>query len=369
MPQKNESVIPKYPDKTVEELLTEKEALEKRLNELQKDVYHLQMQKDILEKAGEILKKDRGINLNELSNREKAVLIDAVRNKYRLKELLIELKISKSSYCYRESSLQKPDKYILLREQITKIFIENYASYGYRRIHGILARIGHHVSEKVIRRIMREECLIVKIAEQKKYSSYKGEISPDVPNILKRNFHAESPNQKWLTDITEFHIPAGKVYLSPIIDCFDGSAVSWSIGTAPDADLVNGMLDNAISTISDGEFPIVHSDRGCHYRWPGWIDRMNVAGLTRSMSKKACSPDNSACEGFFGRLKNEMFYGRSWIGTSIDEFVSALDNYLHWYNEKRIKASLGYLSPLEYRMNKGYTYPPPLLTGCHENAL
>jgi putative transposase len=89
--------------------------------------------------------------------------------------------------------------------------------------------------------------------------------------------------------------------------------------------------------------------RYTHYRWPGWIDRIEKAGLTRSMSKKGCSPDNAACEGFFGRLKNEMFYGRSWQDVSVDGFMDTLDGYLRWYNETRIKMSLGGLSPLEYR--------------------
>ena len=172
-------------------------------------------------------------------------------------------------------------------------------------------------------------------------------------NIVNRNFHAEAPNTKWLTDITEFSIPAGKIYLSPIIDCFDGLVVSWSIGTSPSADLVNGMLDEAISLLGENEHPIVHSDRGAHYRWPGWIQRMDAAGLTRSMSKKGCSPDNSACEGFFGRLKNEMFFDRSWKETSIDEFIAILDDYIRWYNESRIKESLGWMSPLEYRHSLG----------------
>jgi putative transposase len=98
--------------------------------------------------------------------------------------------------------------------------------------------------------------------------------------------------------VPEFHIPAGKVYLSPMIDCFDGMIVSWSIGTSPDAELVNTMLDAAIGTVSEGtEKPIVHSDRGGHYRWPGWLSRVAKASLTRSMSRKACSPDNAACEG------------------------------------------------------------------------
>ena len=161
------------------------------------------------------------------------------------------------------------------------------------------------------------------------------------------------PNQKWVTDITEFHIPAGKVYLSTIIDCFDGAAVSWTIGTSPNADLVNTMLESAIQSLKPGEKPIIHSDRGAHYRWPGWIERIEDAGLTRSMSKKGCSPDNSACEGFFGRLKNEMFYFKDWAGVSISQFMDILDEYIHWYNERRIKVSLGGKSPMQYRRSLG----------------
>ena len=103
------------------------------------------------------------------------------------------------------------------------------------------------------------------------------------------------------------------------------------------------MLDVAIDILKPNEHPLVHSDRGCHYRWPGWIERMEQAKLTRSMSKKGCSPDNSACEGFFGRLKNEMFYNRKWDAITIDEFATILDGYLCWYGESRIKKSFGNL--------------------------
>ena len=108
-----------------------------------------------------------------------------------------------------------------------------------------------------------------------------------------------------MTDLTEFRIPAGKVYLSPVIDCYDGMPVSWTIGTSPNAELANRMLRDACSTLGDGEHPIIHSDRGCHYRWPGWIRICGEHKLTRSMSAKGCSPDNAAAEGFFGRLKQE----------------------------------------------------------------
>jgi len=115
---------------------------------------------------------------------------------------------------------------------------------------------------------------------------------------------------KWI-GYTILDVNAGKVYLSPVVDCFYGLLASWSIGTSPDAELVNSILDSAISTLNPGEKPIVHSDRGAHYRWPGWLDRIKRVGLKRSMSQKGCSPDNAACEGFFGRIKNEMLYKRS----------------------------------------------------------
>ena len=176
------------------------------------------------------------------------------------------------------------------------------------------------------------------------------DISSDEINQLKAQIQA---NEKWLTDITEFAIPAGKVYLSPIVDCFDGLLVNWNISTSPDALLVNSMLDDAAKLLSVGEKPIIHSDRGVHYRWPGWIDRMEKNGFIRSVSKKGCSPDNSACEGVFGRIKNEMFYNADWSGVNISEFIGILNDYLYWYNEKRIKKSLGYLSPIEYRHRLG----------------
>jgi transposase InsO family protein len=201
---------------------------------------------------------------------------------------------------------------------------------------------------------MGQAGLTIATPRRRRYHSYGGEISPAPENIINRDFHAATPNEKWLTDITEFHIPAGKVYLSPMIDCFDGMVISWSIGTRPDAELVNTMLDAAIETVAKcDDLPVVHSDRGAHYRWPGWLTRMGDAKLIRSMSRKGCSPDNSACEGFFGRLKNELFYSRSWQATTIEQFIQIVDSYIHWYNEKRIKISLGSLSPLEYRQSLG----------------
>lgn len=281
-------------------------------------------------------------------------MIGAVRTKYPLNDLLECLSTSKSSYFYQRAALSIPDKYAELRERVRVAFQEARGRYGYRRIHVVLARDGMKISEKVIRRFMKEENLVVVGPKRRKYSAYKGETSPAVPNLVRRDFHAASPNTKWLTDITEFQIPAGRVYLSTVIDCFDSMVVSWSIGTSPNAALVTSMLDNVISTLGDGERPVVHSDRGSHYRWPGWVAKMERAGPTRSMSREGCCPDNAACEGFFGRVKNEMFYGRSWVGVSVEEFMRQLDSYIHWYNEDRVKLTLGGRSPVEHRQALGY---------------
>jgi putative transposase len=113
-------------------------------------------------------------------------------------------------------------------------------------------------------------------------------------------------------------------------------SVQWTIGKHPDAELVNTMLDQAVLTLREDEHSIVHSDQGCHYRWLRWIEQMKKAGLIRSMSRKGCSPDNSVCEGFFGRLKNEMFYGREWESVSIEEFIQKVNQYINWYREKCI---------------------------------
>lgn len=198
-------------------------ALEQRIAALQAEeaalneqLHRAQLEYDILEKSAEWLKKAPGINLKALNNREKAFLIVALRARYRPKELLEVLCMLKSSYCYQENAIQRADMYAQLRTKIHVVFRMVNGRYGYRGIHASLKKTGIWISEKVVCRLMSEEKLVVRCVERKKYNSYAGEISPEVANIVNRDFHAEEPNVKWLTDITEFSIPAGKVYLSPI---------------------------------------------------------------------------------------------------------------------------------------------------------
>ncbi|SQW22093.1 putative transposase protein [Escherichia coli] len=217
------------------------------------------------------------------------------------------------------------------------IFNSNYQCYGYRRLHAMLGYEGLQLSEKVLCRLMVEVQLVVSCNRHRRYSLYCGEIGPAPENLIARDFKEEQPNQKCLTDITEFQLPAGKVWLLLVVDCFDGKVVSWSLSTRPDAELVNTMLDNAVETLNASERPVIHSDSGRHYRWPGWLERLNAAGLIRSMSRKGCSPDNAACEGFFGRLKTEMYYGRKWLGITPEKFMQHVDAYIRWYNKSSQK--------------------------------
>lgn len=333
---------------------TDQSELEQQLETLRRDVRRLLLEKDLLQKANELLKKELGIDRQLLTNREKTQLVDALRPTYTLTELLCEVDLPRSSYFYHRSRLEVADKYVEVRQAMTDIFESNYRCYGYRRIHASLSDQSVSISEKVVRRLMKQACLVAATSKRRGYGSYMGEISPAPDNLLNRDFSAGAPNEKWLTDITEFQIPAGKVYLSPMIDCFDGMVVSWSIGTRPNAELVNTMLDAAVDKVAaSGERPVVHSDRGGRYRWPGWLTRIADAKLVRSMSRKGCSPDNAACEGFFGRLKIEMFFARDWLCTTIEDFVAALDAYIRWYNDVRIKSSLGFRSPAEHRKSLG----------------
>ena len=229
-------------------------------------------------------------------------------------------------------------------------FADSKGGCGYRRIKATL-RTG--VSEKVIRRIMAEGGLVAHAPKRRGYGSCEGETTPAPGNLADRDFMAERPNEKWLTDITEIKARDGKVYLSPMIDCFDGKIVAYTAGFSPNAELANRMLEKAASTLPGNARPLVHSDRGCHYRWPGWLDLMERYGLTRPTGAKGCSPDNAAAEGFFGRMKTESVYPERWEERTRDEVLVLIDDYIHWYNHERIKQSLGWMSPVQYRQSQG----------------
>lgn len=311
----------------------------------EEQIRQLRLENDILRGMVEVLK---GADLGHLTNREKTVLIEWLRREtdHPLRELTGSLRISKSSYEYQRAAIARGDKYAWLRPLVAEEFWAEDGARGYRVVtHRLRMREEPVVvSEKVVRGIMREDGLAVRRkAGHRKYRSYAGETDERPENIPlnedgSHDFRADAPNEKWASDITEFKLPdAPKVYLSPVIDLFDGKPVGWAISGSPDAELANASLLAACAQLGPGQHPFCHTDGGCHYRWPGWKGICASHGIARSMSRKGRCPDNAACEGFFGNLKNEFFYGRDWRGVSQAEFIELLDGWLRRYSTDRIK--------------------------------
>ena len=153
--------------------------------------------------------------------------------------------------------------------------------------------------------------------------------------------------------MTGSRIPAGKAYLSPIVDCSGGMPPSWPVSTSPDAGMASPPLPGACRRPGEGGHSRIRPDRGCHCRWPGWMRTCDENGLARSMPGKGCSPGSARRGGFFGRLKIELFHGCGWAGVTIEEFMGMLDAYLRWYRDVRTKGDLDCRSPMQYRRDLG----------------
>ena len=332
-----------------------------RLDELDADVDRQRREKRELDieiairkGALELLGKEPGADPENPASREKTLLVKTAGETLGVtaRSLLPVVGIARSTYHYQLKSMKRPDKDAPLLELVREAFENSERRYGYKRIHLELKSMGVRVSAKRIMRLMTSHGLVPLFKSAKRYSSYKGELTKAPKNLVNRDFHAERPNMLWVTDLTEFSILAGKAYLSPVIDCYDGMPVAWTIGTSPNAELANGMLTDACSTLKDGEKPIIHSDRGCHYRWPEWIRICTDNNLTRSTGAKGCSPDNAAAEGFFGRPRQEFFHKRSFAGVSMDGFINMLNDYMVWYRDRRIKTEFG-MSIMDRRRGLG----------------
>ena len=324
--------------------------MQARLDELDADVERQRREKRELDVeiairrgALELLGKEPGADPENLTNREKTILVKQISEAQRVsvKSLLPVVGLAHSTYHYRLNAMRRPDRDAWLLPLVEGAFENSEKRYGYKRVHLELQGMGITVSAKRVMKLMTKHGMVPLFKSAKRYSSYKGELTRAPENLVNRDFHADGPNMLRVTDLTEFSIPAGKAYLSPLIDCYDGLPVAWTIGTSPNAELADGMLSDACSTLGEGDRPVIHSDRGCHYRWPEWIRICEEHKLTRSMSAKGCSPDNAAAEGFFGRLKQEFFHKRSFAGVSMDEFIGMLDDYMVWYRGKRIKTEFG----------------------------
>ena len=265
---------------------------------------------------------------------------------YDLNDLLFIFNLPKSCYHYH---LNKIDKDKDLKDKILKIFETNKSRYGYRRIDISLRNDGFIVNHKKILRLMNELNIKAKSKKQRKYNSYKGEVGKIADNIIHRDFKTNKPYNKLFTDVTEFKIGEDKIYLSPIIDSYNFEILSYNISTSPNLIQTFDMLDKLYKILPDNldYKTYLHSDQGWQYQHKGYQDSLKEHNIIQSMSRKGNFLDNCIIEGFFGKLKNEFYYGEEF--KSVKDFIIKLNEYIEYYNYKRIKTALR-TSPVDYRL-------------------
>ncbi len=257
--------------------------------------------------------------------------------------------ISKSDYYYIMSKKDKDLKNDEVMNHIIDIYYRHKGRYGYRRIHLQLLKEGIIINRKKVARLMRKMGLLGIRRNKRKYSSYQGTIGKVADNLIERDFFADKPNKKWYTDITEFNLRGDKVYLSPILDGYAGDIVSYNVSRRPDFYQINDMLNKAFKNNPDIQDLVFHSDQGWQYQHYGYQKILSEHGITQSMSRKGNSLDNGLMENFFGLLKTEMFYDHEQSYKDTDELIKAIDDYINYYNNERIKTRLKGLTPIEYR--------------------
>lgn len=295
-----------------------------------------------------------------LSSEEKARIIRALRKDFKLRDILVALSFPKSTYMYWQKRFDRenPDK--ALEEEIIRICSEN-TSYGYRRVCRELKNRNVFVNKKKVQKIMQRLQLQVTSYARKspKYSSYKGKVGKISANRIHRRFSTCVPHQKITTDTTELkyyetdtkgRTVVKKLYLDPFLDMFNGEIISYSISKKPSAASILSAQRKAIDKTSDCPYRrTFHSDRGWAYQMKAYIGALKEKKIYQSMSRGGNCYDNSVMESFFGILKREMYYGNTYH--SYNHLKEAVEKYIEYYNEKRIKEKLGWKSPVQYRLD------------------
>ena len=258
--------------------------------------------------------------------------------------MLEKLDLKRSTFYYHLSHPRR-DRYADVRPLVREAFSRTANGMGYRQVALVLRNEqGLCISGKTVLRLMREEGLRCAI-RRKKYSSYRGEQGGAAPNLLARDFSADAPMRKLATDITEFHQPWGKAYLSPVMDLYNNEIVAWSVSRRPDMAQVSEMMEMLEPRLAGPA--LLHSDQGWQYRMLPYRERLAELGVVQSMSRKATCLDNACMEGFFGHMKDEFSRGRRF--ESFESFKEELDGYIEYWNTRRYQVRLDGMSPVQYR--------------------
>ena len=267
-----------------------------------------------------------------------------------MRELLKLAEMARSTfYYYLKKYKSNHDKYHKIKKEIFNIFNENKGRYGYRRITLKLKNRGFNINHKTVSKLMNVLGIKSIQRPKRRYNSYQGSIGKIANNLLKRDFKADKPNQKWVTDVTEFKVHDRKLYLSPIIDLFNGEIISYNLSKHPTFQQITDMLEKAFIKIKNNTNLILHSDQGWQYQMKIYQNMLKEKGIKQSMSRKGNCLDNSCAENFFGILKSELFYPKEKEYKNIEELEKDIKEYIEYYNNSRIKSKLKGMSPIQYR--------------------
>ena len=266
-----------------------------------------------------------------------------------MRDLLKLAEIPRSTFYYHLKQLNKIDKYIEIKDEILSIFHEHKGCYGYRRITLELHNRGFKINHKTVFRLMKILGLQSIQRPKRKYNSYKGTIGKIADNLLERNFKVDKPNEKLATDVTEFKVNEEKLYLSPLIDLYNGEVISYNLSRHPVFSQVVDMLEKAFKIIPDNSNCIIHSDQGWQYQMKQYQYMLKQKGIRQSMSRKGNCLDNACAENFFGILKSELYYIKEKEYKNIEELEKDIIEYIEYYNNRRIKSKLKGMSPVQYR--------------------
>ena len=206
---------------------------------------------------------------------------------------------------------------------------------------------GWNVGRKLVRKLMRLLGFQSKARPKRRYNSYQGEQGKIAENLLARHFDVDTPDTVYVSDVTEFRVEQGKLYLSPIMDLFDHSILSFTLASSPTTAFTNGSLAQALDSRDFGKKLLVHTDQGVQYQHQSWKNLLEEHGAVQSMSRKGNCYDNAVMENFFGHLKSEMFHGERF--RDLEELKAEIEAYIDWYNTNRRQGRLKGMTPMEYR--------------------
>ena len=282
--------------------------------------------------------------------KDKARLVSELNGAYALRHLLKAAQLARSTFYYQRHREGKTDRYTQLKQHIAQLFMQHKGRYGYRRITALLKYTAQALNHKTVLKLMRQLGIRSQL-RRKKAKAYPTGAMGKSPNLLARQFNAQAPNEKWVTDLTQFKVSGQTQYLSAVMDLYNSEIIAWHLSAQPDFKLVARMLRVAAKRLGRTDHPLLHSDQGWHYQQLAYRRLLKQYGLIQSMSRKGNCLDNAAMENFFGILKSEFFYPQRFSST--EQFVQELRQYICYYNEVRIKGKLGWKSPVQFRLLAG----------------